>query len=166
MKKLLLMLLCLGLVGCASGGILKLSPDTYMISRSSAAGMFANMSRLKAKVIQDANEFADKQNKVAIPLSYNEVRPVHGFPSVEYQFRVVNKNDPEARRTHLVPRPDLTIQRDDSLDADINVDIKTKDESEEDSDIYSELIKLEDLRERGILTDEEFQAQKSKLLNR
>ena len=33
MKKLLLIVLCLGLVGCASTGIIQISPDTYMISQ-------------------------------------------------------------------------------------------------------------------------------------
>jgi hypothetical protein len=32
--------------------------------------------------------------------------------------------------------------------------------------LYSDLVKLEDLRERGILTEEEFQAQKQKLLEK
>jgi hypothetical protein len=32
-------------------------------------------------------------------------------------------------------------------------------------DLYTELTKLDDLRKKGILTDEEFQAQKKKLLN-
>ena len=31
-------------------------------------------------------------------------------------------------------------------------------------DVYSELMKLDDLRQKGILTDEEFAAQKKKLL--
>ena len=31
-------------------------------------------------------------------------------------------------------------------------------------DIYSQLVKLDDLRKKGILTDEEFEAQKKKLL--
>ena len=31
-------------------------------------------------------------------------------------------------------------------------------------DVYAELIKLDDLRNRGILTDDEFEAEKRKLL--
>ena len=37
--------------------------------------------------------------------------------------------------------------------------------SKETKDFYSELIKLDDLRERGIITDEEFDARKKKILN-
>ena len=32
-------------------------------------------------------------------------------------------------------------------------------------ELYSELVKLDDLRKKGILTDEEFQAEKKKLLS-
>jgi hypothetical protein len=37
---------------------------------------------------------------------------------------------------------------------------------QEQNDLYTELMKLDDLRKRGILTDEEFEAQKAKLLAR
>jgi hypothetical protein len=37
-------------------------------------------------------------------------------------------------------------------------------ESDKPTDVYAELIKLDDLRERGILTQEEFDAEKKKLL--
>ena len=33
------------------------------------------------------------------------------------------------------------------------------------SDVYSRILMLDDMRERGILTDEEFDAEKKKLLN-
>lgn len=123
---LLVIVLCL--TGCATTQIVQLSPDTYILSRSSAAGMFANMSKLKLKIIQEANEFAQSKGKIAIPLSSNEIRPSHGFPSFEYQFRVVDKNDPEARRTHLIKSPDVSIKSDSSFKADVN--IRTKEESE------------------------------------
>jgi len=154
------------LTGCAGSGVVKLSPDTYMISRKDYGGIFGDAGRMKADVIREANKFAEKQGKVAIPLATQEkpvgYRPAD-FASIEYQFRVVDKDDPEARRTHLVDSPDVTIKRDDSLKADIN--IKTKDDSARNSDLYTELTKLDDLRKRGILTDEEFSLQKQKLLN-
>ena len=43
-------------------------------------------------------------------------------------------------------------------------DVKTKDQTERPKDAYAELIKLDDLRKRGILTEAEFEAQKKKLL--
>ncbi len=139
MRKVLALLVCFGLAGCANPGIVKLSPDTYMLSRVDHGGIFGNSARMKANVISEANEFAESQGKVAIPLATNEspMWPGH-FASVEYQFRVVDKNDAEAQRTSLEKQPDL----------------------------YAELTKLDDLRKKGLLTEEEFRGQKKLLLEK
>ena len=163
MKAFLAVVLCLLLTGCANPGIVKLSPDTYMLSRVDHGGIFGNSARMKANVIREANEFAENQGKVAIPLATNEspMWPGH-FASVEYQFRVVDKNDPEARRTSLVPRPDVVIDKTEKVSADIS----RKDMIEKQPDLYTELTKLDDLRKKGIITDVEFEAQKKILLDK
>ena len=161
---LLLALLTLtsALMGCANPGIVKISPDTYMLSRTDKGGVFGNASAMKADVIREANEFAESQGKITIPISLNESPMYIGhFASVEYQFRVVDKSDPEARRVNLVPRPNLVIERTEKA----TLDVKTKDQTNRSKDVYTELIKLDDLRKRGILSDTEFEAQKKKLLN-
>jgi len=38
-------------------------------------------------------------------------------------------------------------------------------EPDDKPDLYTELMKLDDLRDKGILTDEEFETQKKKLLD-
>jgi hypothetical protein len=167
MKTLLPVLLCLGLVGCAANpGIVRLSPDTYVLYRESHAGIFLNAARMKADVIREADEFAEKQGKVAIPIAAKEtpMRPgMNGqYGAFEYQFRVVDKNDPEARRASLVPRPDLVIDKTEKVSADIS----SKDITEKKPDLYTELMKLDDLRKKGILTEDEFQAQKKLLLEK
>lgn len=150
------------LVACANPGIVQISPDTYLLSRTDKGGIFGNPSAMKAEVLTEANVFAESKGKVAIPLFVHETPLVVGqrFASVEYQFRVVDKNDPEARRTSLVPRADVVIEKTEKITADV----KTTDQTERTKDVYAELIKLDDLRKRGILTDAEFEAQKRKLL--
>lgn len=152
----------LALVGCANPGIVQLSPDTYMLSRTDKGGIFGNPSAMKADVIREAGEFAATQGKVAIPLAVNETPLVvgRGFASVEYQFRVVDKGDPEARRTSLVPRADVVIEKKEN----VSIDARTKDTTERPRDVYAELLKLDDLKKRGILTEAEFDAQKKRLL--
>ncbi len=147
--------------GCANPGIVQLSPDTYMLSRADRAGIFGNTAALKAGVIKEANEFAQSKGKVAIPISSQEtpVYPGH-FATVEYQFRVVDKDDPEAKRTSLVPRADLVIEKTERISADV----RTKEDKA--PDLYVELTKLDDLRKKGILTEEEFVAQKKRLLEK
>jgi hypothetical protein len=105
MKRIAALCLCTALIAsCASPGVVSISPETYLITKTSAAGAFTNMSQLKADVIREANEFAAKQGKVAIPVSAQEITHVaFGMPRFEYQFRVVSKDDPEAKRTSLSP---------------------------------------------------------------
>lgn len=150
------------LTACANPGVTKLSPDTYILSRTDKGGVFGNASAMKADVIREANEFAEAQGKVAIPLSLKETPMAIGrFASVEYQFRVVEKSDPEVRRTSLVPRADVVIEKKEKVTADIT----TNEKIEQKKDVYADLIKLDDLRKRGILTETEFQSQKQKLLD-
>lgn len=161
-QTLLTVSLIAALLGCANPSIVPLSPDTYMLTRTDKGGIFGNPSAMKADVLREASEFATAQGKVAIPVSMRETPLVVGvrFASIEYQFRVVDKTDPEARRVSLVPRPDVVIEKTEKS----SIDIKTRDQTERQKDVYAELIKLDDLRKRGILSDAEFDAQKRKLL--
>ena len=60
----------------------------------------------------------------------------------------------------IIPRADFVLEKNERISADV----RRKDEPLSKKDVYVELIKLDDLRKRGILSDAEFQAQKSKLL--
>jgi hypothetical protein len=149
------------LSGCASHGVIPISPDTYMVSKT-GAGVFSDMASLKADVFREANDFAQRQGKIAIPLDVNErpFIPSVRNPSIELQFRVVNANDPEAQRTSLVPRADVVIEKTEK----ISTDVRTKEDKA--PDLYTELTKLDDLRKKGIITEEEFAAQKKRLLEK
>ena len=48
---------------------------------------------------------------------------------------------------------------------EIRKDVKVKSESTGSRDVYSELIKLDDLRKKGILSEAEFEAQKKAILS-
>lgn len=154
------------LTGCKSPGIVQISPDTYMITKEDHRGIFAAGSRakLKTETIREANAFAESKGKVAIPVSLiNHPMGVFGdWASVEYQFKVVDKNDPEALRTALIPRADIVIEKNEKISADI----RTKDTTDKQPDFYTEITKLDDLRKKGLLTDLEFEREKQKLLNR
>lgn len=160
---LLSLLASVAFFGCQNPGIVQLSPDTYMLSRDDHAGIFGNIGALKAGVIKDANAFAESRGKVAIPISANTIPNAPGrFASFEYQFRVVDKNDPEATRTALVPRADIVVEKMEKISSDVH----TKDGSSRQPDLYVELTKLDDLRKKGLLTDVEFEAEKRKLFDR
>lgn len=82
--------LTLASCGPSAPSIVPTGKDTYMASRSSVAGAFTDTSKLKLRTIQDANDFAAEQGKRAEMIGSDERRPVvGGFPSYEYQFRLV-----------------------------------------------------------------------------
>jgi Short C-terminal domain len=134
--------------------------DTYMISQTSAGGVFRSMSSLKTSVIERANAFAASKGKVAIPLASKEAPAYPGhMPNFEYQFRLVDKNDPRAEGGALLPRPDMVVEMHQTTPvAQGNAPSKS-------TDTYTELLKLDDLRKRGIISDSEFEAQKQKILS-
>jgi hypothetical protein len=101
---LLLFLVALLLVGCQNPGIVQVSGNTYMLSREDHAGIFGSASRLKAGVIRDANAFAAKQGKVAVPISAKEhqMGALADWASFEYQFKLLEKDDPEAKNASMV----------------------------------------------------------------
>jgi len=152
--------------------VVQLSPDTYMISKADHGGIFGSgLPKLKATVIKQANDFAAQQGKIAIPLASSE-RPLgHGpgqWATFEYQFRVVDKNDPEARRTSLVPTPNAVIKVESPTPQPSATPTSAESPKGGDrvDDLYSKLIKLDDLRKRGLLTNAEFEAEKRKLLEK
>lgn len=113
MKTSLLFLLALLMLcsGCQSSGPIPLSADTYMISRTSAAGVFRDMASLKAQVIREANAFAESKGKVAVAMAMRETPSAPGrMPSFEYQFRLLDKNDPRAKGAVMEPRADAVIE--------------------------------------------------------
>ncbi len=150
------------LPGCASNpGVVQLSPDTYLISKTDKAGILGNASAMKAKAINEANEFARSKGKVLIPISTHESPLGIGrLASFDYQFKLVDADSLEARATPLIQRADVVVQKDEKS----TVQVETKDASSKQPDMYAQLIKLDDLHKRGILTDAEFEAAKAKVL--
>lgn len=154
--------MALALCACSNPEIVEVSPNTYLITRADYS--FGSTGRgMKVEVIQEANDFAGSKGKVVIPISTKEEPGGPGrFATIEYQFRLVDKDHPDAKEsTPLKALPDYVVEENKNIDADV----RTDDVTEKSTDVYSELIKLEDLRQRGILTDGEFQAQKQKLLD-
>lgn len=153
--------LAVSLAACATADIVPMGTDTYMISQTSAGGVFKSMGSLKSDVMRRANAFAESKGKIAIPVASKETPAVPGrnMPNFEYQFRLVEKTDPRASGVALIPRADVVIES--QVPPVPTMDIKNPPGSQ---DLYAELLKLDDLRKRNILTEREFEAQKQKLL--
>ncbi len=96
---LVLALLSLMVAGCQNPQVVQLSPGVYQLGREDHGGIFGNRDKLKASVIRDANAFAEKQGKVAVPIAAREhpVGILGDWASYEYTFKVVDKDSPEAK---------------------------------------------------------------------
>lgn len=161
MKRTLVAALVGALAGCAStgGGVVEMSQDTFMIARTHYGGIFADMGQFKSDVLRDANAFASARGKVAAPIYLQQFDAVPGvrMPRIEYQFKLVSPGDPLASNQALTPD---NVKRE-----KIDVNLK-QDTTAQSRDTYGELLKLDDLRKRGVITEAEFEDQKRRLLAR
>lgn len=83
------------LAGCATAEIIPVGTDTYMISQTSAGGVFKAMGSLKYDVIKRANAFAESKGKIAEPVFEKEYPGYPGrMPAFEYRFKLVDKPVP------------------------------------------------------------------------
>ncbi len=158
---LLIVVFPIFLSGCISysSGIIPMGPDTYTVSSNSEFGAY----KAKQRALQEANRFAETQGKYMIPVSTSEGKDTDflgdKINTYDLVFRLVDEDDPEYQRTNLRKVPDVVIEETEDVSGNITIN------NDNNSDLYSELVKLDDLRKKGIITDAEFEDQKKKLLN-
>ena len=93
LKYLIVGLTPLWLVACQSPGVIQTGPNAYLLTRTSAGGVFANQTKLKYDTIREANAFAATKGKIAEGIVGTAVPPQPGrMPSFEYQFRLADQN--------------------------------------------------------------------------
>lgn len=132
------------LTGCSTPGVVQVSSDTYMVTIVDRTGMLSTEpAKVNAQAINQAMEFAETKGKTISPVSFEQHSGglIGEWGSVEYRFKLVDKEVPQARRA-------------------------TADDADNQQDVYAELMKLDSLRKKGILTEAEFTSEKQKLLNR
>jgi hypothetical protein len=127
------------LTACANPGIVEVSPDQYMLARKDPGGLVGNSAALKARMIKDANAFAEKQGKRAVPVPLGETP---GWPTcdpqlIEYHFRIVDPQQAAAPAASKVQRVDR---------------------------LADGILRLDQLRRQGLLSEGEFQGEKQRLL--
>ena len=158
MKKLSIVVALL-FTGCASNsGVVPIGKDTFMVSRQAATG-FSGSGTLKAEAFQEASEYCQNIGKSLQVVNTYEAAPPYilaNFPKAEIQFMCLDQKDVELNRPKLKKEADTVIE--------IKNKVTTKDEPIKSNNTYTELIKLDDLRKKGIITETEFNEQKRKLL--
>lgn len=133
-------------------------PDTYTITKTARTGFDRDVDAMKDAVLAQAKAFCSEKGKEIKVLSLTGDKPrwmFTGYTKATIVFKALAADDPELHAPLPTTLPDGTV-----VPAAAPAPATPTDE------LYNELTKLDELRKRGILTDEEFQAQKKKVLDR
>lgn len=152
------------LSGCATNltyakkqGVFPVTSDTYEVFREDHRGIFGSAESIQREVIEEANDFANKKSMLVVPLEAKQHRvgTLGDWAWGYYKFKLVPTGESAAVSTTKVQFMADARMSNDFLDTK---DVPTARSS------YDELLKLDDLRKKGVLTEDEFQAQKKRLL--
>lgn len=140
-------------VMAAAGGI-------YTVTKTGTTG-FTPVGSLRKQAYREANDFAARKGMVAEVVSVNETAA--GFakwPQVDLKFRLVRQGS-----EGVASEPTVAVSTQAAYDAEGRpTGVDTAVRVEKQVDVYAELERLAALKERGVLTEDEFQAEKKKLL--
>jgi len=122
--------------GCSSTGVVPMSQDSYFIGKKDGSpGIGVSLSN-KAAVYREANEFCSKKNLEVQTLDETVIPAAPGrLGSTELHFKCVQQGGA------------------------IKPIVK-----DTDKDMYTELNKLKELKDSGIITQEEFDTEKKQIL--
>lgn len=145
--------------GCTSTGVVSSGDDTYMIAKKSAQVGFGPPVKTEAAVYQEAGDDCASQGKIVQTVDKVVRNSTFGRPgSVNLKYRCVE--------TAVAEEPAPTPE---SLSNGRTADVEGTAGASVDGnspDLYSELIKLDDLRQRGLITGEEYEQEKKELLEK
>ena len=135
------------MVGCSTTSAVMRAPgETYTVMKSGKTG-FTPLGSLKKKAYKEANRFAASKGMAAEVISVNEVPA--GFarwPQLDLRFRLVNVSETRAG----TESPTISVNSSSAYDAmGRPSDDETVIKVNKDRDIYSEIKKLGELRDKG-----------------
>jgi hypothetical protein len=175
----LVLILFLGLIGSASAASSKVSTvansdGTFTIVAKATNGFNRDVESLKSDAQEAAEQYCAAHGKKLKLISNKIEKPFFGTGYVKavLVFKALDANDPAMNsevavtadgRHVLVPLNSPPAAAMASAPAPVAVAPPPPPTT---TDTYNDLLKLDDLRKRGILTEEEFQTEKKKVLAR
>lgn len=132
--------------------------NTFALTQTATNGFDLNTDALKDLALKNASEFCaarQKQLKVVETMVWRPRFRTLGFSYAKVVFKALDADDPE-----LVAPPAPPL-------AEAGVPPAAAEPGQPESatgQLYNDLLKLDDLRKRGILTEKEYQTQKKKVL--
>lgn len=93
MNKTCVIVLMAALAGCASSGIIPTGPDTYMVTKKSAGGLFTSGNAVLADLYIEANEYCSHRGQVVDTVNTNAQNaiPFARVPNARLDFKCVAK---------------------------------------------------------------------------
>lgn len=141
--------------------IVPLGHDTYALTRWANNGFTRNTEKLKAQALEDSAAYCARLHRELKVVSTTEARPavpLTGFASAKVVFKALEAGDPELHTPVLAPVPGVV--------APVSVPVENAAARTDTDVLYKDLIQLDELRKRGLLTEEEFQAKRKKLVEK
>jgi len=164
------------LTGCASTGVVTMGQNFHTISKTSPACGFRDAGGVKADVFNEMNAFCSSKNLYPEVITIEALDGVIGqrCASATVEFRCVTES-----KASLAPTgksPDRDMNHNPNIPADRGQFAKKPDTpiiieknvrvQETESNIYTELKELKELLDTNIITQDEFDARKKKILAR
>ncbi len=147
----------IALLGCVAvakapvaATVVPMGDDTFSITREAPNAFHRDTDKLKAEVSEDAAQYCAAQGKQLKVISLTSEKPWVGlgYTNAKIVFKALNAGEVEPT----------------AATAETSVEMHEKALSTDE--LVSALTKLDDLRKKGILTDDEFQSEKKKILSR
>jgi Short C-terminal domain len=148
--------ICAALLGCATqSAVVSLGDGTYSVTRKAETAFNRNTDEMTTLAKEDAAHFCAQQGKELKVLDVVVDKPYYatGYVSAKVVFKAINPGEANqvsapAQGTASRNPPPVELSQKEATD-----------------DLYAQLVKLDELRKKGILTDDEFQAEKKKILS-
>ncbi len=147
--------------------VMPMGEGIYQVTVSGQSnGRFKSLAHLRGLAFEKANEYAILKKAEVEVVSVNETPMSFGvFNQVDLRFRLVSNSE------KLADPNAPSIKQSNTYDANgrlIDSEIKVKPPKEEqtDSDKYLKLKRIGELFEKGVLTKEEFEKEKAKILSK
>lgn len=159
----LAMTLFCGPVRAAQNPVIEsISENTYSLTQTATNGFDLDTDRLKERALKHAADFCTDKHKEMKVIDTTVWRPrfrTLGLSYAKVVFKALDADDPELHAPPPAPPQPILA----AGGADSAVGATAQPQSATDQ-LYSDLLKLDDLRKRGILTQKEYDAQKKRLL--
>lgn len=133
--------------------IKSLGSDTYALTRWADSTFNRDVAKLKEQALKDVAEYCATLHREMKIISVKTSRPLPtlGFSKARIVFKALEANDPELHAPEPGQAPAVAVEA-----------APPRTETEV---LYGDLLKLDDLRKRGLLTEEEFQARRKRLVD-